>query len=168
MVKLSLIVAIAENGIIGKDGGLPWHISSDLKYFRKTTMGKPIIMGRKTFQSIGHPLPGRVNIVITRDTGFAAEGVITAHSLDMALEVGTSLALVKKIDEIMVIGGAEIYRLTLPDADRLYLTRVHGEVEGDTHFPALDPDNWLEYSSERFPAGEKDSHDYSLIILDRV
>lgn len=167
-VKLSLIVAMAENGVIGKDNDLPWKISSDLKYFKEKTMGKPIIMGRKTFQSIGRPLPGRVNIVITRDTTFAVEGVITAHTLDMALDVGKNMALVKGVDEVMVIGGAQIYELCLPDADRLYLTRVHGEVEGDTIFPALNSDDWLEGSSERCTAGEKDSHDYSLIVLDRV
>ncbi|MCK5425721.1 MAG: dihydrofolate reductase [Emcibacter sp.] len=168
MVKLSLIVAMAENGVIGKDNDLPWKISSDLKYFKKMTIGKPIIMGRKTFQSIGKPLPGRVNIVITRDKNFSAEGVITALSLEMALDVGMNMAKVKKVGEVMVIGGAQIYELCLPDADRLYLTRVHGDVEGDTVFPALNGDDWLEASSEKFTAGEKDSHDYSLIVLDRI
>ncbi len=168
MVKLSLIVAVAENGVIGKDNDLPWKISSDLKYFKEKTMGKPIIMGRKTFQSIGRPLPGRVNIVITSDTTFASEGVITALSLEMALEVGMNMALVKKVDEVMVIGGAQIYNLCLPEADRLYLTRVHGDVAGDTIFPSLNSDDWLEASVERFTAGENDSHDYSLIVLDRV
>ncbi len=167
-VKLSLIVAVAENGVIGKDNGLPWKISSDLKYFKERTLGKPVIMGRKTFQSIGRPLPGRVNIVITRDASFAPDGVITALSLDMALDVGKNLALTKGVEEVMVIGGAQIYNLTLPDADRLYLTRVHGEVDGDTRFPPLNPDDWLEASSERHTAGEKDSHDYSLIVLDRI
>lgn len=168
MVKLSLIVAVAENGVIGKNNNLPWKLSSDLKYFKARTMGRPIIMGRKTYQSIGKPLPDRVNIVITRDVTFAEEGVITAHTLDMALEVGKNLALARGVDEVMVIGGAEIYALTLPDADRLYLTRVHGDVEGDVFFPDLDPDDWLEASHEHFGAGEKDSHDYSLIVLDRV
>lgn len=167
-VKLSLIVAVAENGVMGKDNDLPWKISSDMKYFKETTMGKPIIMGRKTFQSIGKPLPGRVNIVITRDRTFTAEGVITALSLEMALEVGMNMALVKSVDEVMVIGGAEIYELCLPDADRLYLTRVHGDVEGDTIFPSLNSEDWLEASRQRYNAGEKDSHDYSLIVLDRV
>lgn len=168
MVKLSLIVAVAENGVIGKDNDLPWKISSDLKYFKEKTMGKPIIMGRKTFQSIGRPLPGRPNIVITRDASFAPEGVITALGLEMALDVGKNLALAKGGDEVMVIGGAQIYELCLPDADRVYLTRVHGDVEGDTTFPALNSDEWLEGVSERFAAGEKDTHDYSLIVLDRV
>lgn len=168
MVKLSLIVAVAENGVIGNKNELPWKISSDLKYFKEKTMGKPIIMGRKTFQSIGRPLPGRVNIVITRDSGFVPEGVITAHTLEMALDVGKNMALVKGVDEVMVIGGAQIYDLTLPDADRLYLTRVHGDIEGDTFFPPLKSDDWLEAAVERHDAGEKDSHDYSLIVLDRV
>ncbi len=167
-VKLSLIVAMAENGVIGKDNGLPWKISSDLKYFRETTMGKPVIMGRKTFQSIGRPLPGRVNIVITRDVTFAPDGVITALSLDMALDVGKNLALAKGVEEVMVIGGAQIYELTLSDADRLYLTRVHGNMEGDTFFPPLNGDDWLEASRQRHAASEKDSHDYSLIVLDRL
>ncbi|NOZ42118.1 MAG: dihydrofolate reductase [Alphaproteobacteria bacterium] len=167
-VKLCLIVAMAENGVIGKDNRLPWHISSDLKYFKQKTLGKPVIMGRKTFQSIGRPLPNRTNIVLTRDVTFAPEGVIPAHTLDMALEVGRNMALVKKVNEVMVIGGAEIYRLTLPDADRLYLTRIHDEIDGDTTFPTLNSDDWLEGSCERFTAGEKDSHDYSLIILDRI
>ncbi|MCF8473137.1 MAG: dihydrofolate reductase [Emcibacter sp.] len=168
MVKLSLIVAISENGVIGKDNALPWKISSDLKYFKEKTMGKSVIMGRKTFQSIGRPLPGRTNIVITRDATFTAEGVITALSLEMALDVGLNLALSKGLDEVMVIGGAEIYNLCLPDADRLYLTRVHGEVSGDAYFPDLCGDDWLEQFHEKFKAGEKDSHDYSLIVLDRV
>lgn len=168
MVKLSLIVAVAENGVIGKDNDLPWKISSDLKYFKEKTMGKPIIMGRKTFQSIGRPLPGRPNIVITRDATFAPDGVITALSLEMALDVAKNLALAKGGDEVMVIGGAQIYELCLPDADRVYLTRVHGDVEGDAAFPDLNSDDWLEGVSERHSAGEKDSHDYSLIILDRV
>ncbi len=167
-VKLSLIVAVAENGVIGKNNGLPWKISSDLKYFKETTMGKPIIMGRKTFQSIGRPLPGRVNIVITRDTTFAPEGVITAHTLEMALDVGLNMALAKGVDEVMVIGGAEIYKLCLPEADRLYLTRVHGDVSGDTLFPSLNGEDWLEAAHKRYKAGENDSHDYSLVVLDRI
>ncbi len=168
MIKLCLIVAITENGVIGKDNDMPWKISSDLQYFKKITMGRPIIMGRKTYQSIGRPLPGRVNIVVTRDTNFAEEGVITAHSLDMALEVGKSLAEAKGLKEVMVIGGAQIYALCLPEADRLYLTRIHARIEGDTYFPDLDEKEWLEYSSEHHVACEKDSHDFSFKVLDRI
>lgn len=168
MIKISLIVAAAENGIIGKDNDMPWKISSDLQYFKKITMHKPIIMGRKTFDSIGKPLPGRVNIVITRDVTFTADGVITAHSVDMALDVAKSMAEVKGLKEVMVIGGAQIYALCLPEADRLYLTRIHAEIDGDTYFPDLKAEEWLEYSSERHVAGEKDSHDYSFMVLDRI
>ena len=168
MIKTSLIVAVSENGIIGKDNDMPWKISSDLQYFKKVTMDKPVIMGRKTFESIGKPLPGRVNIVITRDTNFTAEGVITAHSVDMALDVAKSMAEVKKLKEVMVIGGAQIYELCLPEADRLYLTRIHAEIDGDTSFADLNPKDWIEYSREDHKAGDKDSHDYSFIVLDRV
>lgn len=168
MVKVSLIVAAAENGIIGKDNDMPWKISSDLKYFKKTTLYKPVIMGRKTFESIGKPLPDRTNIVITRDTSFTREGVITAHSLEMALDVATGMAEVRGQREIMIIGGAQIYALSLPIADRLYLTRIHAEIEGDASFPDLDEKEWLEYSREDHEKGEKDSHDYSFIVLDRL
>ncbi|MDG1021544.1 MAG: type 3 dihydrofolate reductase [Emcibacteraceae bacterium] len=166
MVKVSLIVAAATNNTIGKDNDMPWKISSDLKYFKKVTMNKPVIMGRKTFESIGKPLPGRANIVITRDTTFTQEGVITAHSLEMALDVAHGMADVKK--EIMIIGGAQIYALTLPIADRLYLTRIHADIDGDAHFPELDEKDWLEYSREDHEKGEKDSHEHSFIVLDRI
>lgn len=168
MVKVSLIVAAATNNTIGKDNDMPWKISSDLKYFKKVTMNKPVIMGRKTFESIGKPLPGRANIVITRDTTFTQEGVITAHSIEMALDVARGMADVKKEKEIMIIGGAQIYALTLPIADRLYLTRIHADIEGDAHFPELDEKEWLEYSREDHEKGEKDSHDHSFIVLDRI
>lgn len=168
MIKTSLIVAAAENGVIGKDNEMPWKISSDLQYFKKITMDKPIIMGRKTFDSIGRPLAGRVNIVITRDTAFARAGVITAHSVEMALEVAKGMAEHKKLKEVMVIGGAQIYALCLPEADRLYLTRIHADIEGDAHFPELDASEWLEYSRESHTASEKDSHDFSFIVLDKL
>lgn len=168
MIKTSLIVAVTENGIIGKNNAMPWKISSDLQYFKKITLQKPVIMGRKTFLSIGKPLVNRTNIVITRDTSFSVEGVITAHSVDMALDVGKNIAEVKGLSEVMVIGGAQIYALTLPYADRLYLTRIHANIDGDAHFPALDENEWIKYSAERHVAGENDSHDYSFIVLDRI
>ncbi|MFC7049071.1 dihydrofolate reductase [Emcibacter nanhaiensis] len=167
-VKVSLIVAMAENRVIGKDNTLPWRISSDLQYFKEKTMGKPVIMGRKTFDSIGQPLPGRTNIVITRDTSFGPEGVIPAFEPEMALDVGQSLAAAKGLEEVMVIGGAQIYDLVMPQADRLYLTLVKGQVEGDALFPEFEHHEWLEYSREDRLAGEKDSHDYSLLVLDRL
>ncbi|WP_321397896.1 type 3 dihydrofolate reductase [Emcibacter sp.] len=168
MIKLSLIVAMAENRVIGRDNALPWKISSDLKYFKEKTLGKPVIMGRKTFDSIGRPLPDRTNIVITRDTSFAPDGVIPAFELEMALDVAKNLAQAKGVDEVMVIGGAQIYDLVLPQADRLYMTHVKGEVEGDAWFPQLNHKEWVEYSRVDHPAGEKDSHAFSLLVLDRL
>ncbi|WP_417319502.1 type 3 dihydrofolate reductase [Emcibacter sp.] len=168
MVKISLIVAMAENRVIGKDNALPWHISSDLKYFKEQTMGKPVIMGRKTYESIGKPLPGRTNIVITRDTSFSPEGVIPAFELEMALDVAQGIAEAKGLDEVMVIGGAQIYELVLPQANRLYLTLVRGDVEGDAWFPELEMSEWVEHSREDHQAGEKDSHAYSILVLDRI
>ena len=167
MVLISLIAAVSENGVIGKDNDMPWHISSDLKYFKKVTQGKPVIMGRKTFQSIGKPLAGRTNIVITRDTSYAPEGVIIAFTIDMALEIAVNMAQASGGNEVMVIGGAQIYALTINKADRLYFTRVHGEMEGDAFFPEIIEDDWLELSAEHHKAGAKDSHDYSFIVLDR-
>ena len=137
-----LIVAAAENGVIGRDGKMPWHLPSELKYFRARTMGKPMIMGRKTFQSIGKPLPGRATIVVTRDMAFAAAGVVVTHSLDAALEMARKLVAASGTDEVMVIGGAEIFAQALPLAGRVYLTEIAASFEGDVFFPALDPRQW--------------------------
>ena len=167
-MRIALVVAMAENRVIGADGGLPWRLSSDLKYFKQVTMGKPIVMGRKTFASIGRPLPGRDNIVITRSAGFEADGVRVAGDVASALSLAHTLAKEKGANEICIIGGGEIYRQTLPMADRVYLTEVHMTVEGDTVFPDLDPSDWREVSREAHEAGEKDSADFSLVVLDRV
>lgn len=167
-MRTALIVAVAESGVIGRAGGLPWHLSGDLKRFRALTVGKPVLMGRKTFESIGRPLPGRPNIVITRSPGFAPQGVQVAGDLDRALDFARRLAASCECDECMVIGGAAIYEATLPHADRLYLTEVHARIEGDTHFPAIDPAQWREIARERIAAGEKDDHDYSFVTLDRI
>ena len=139
---LSLIVAVAENGVIGKDGGLPWRLSSDLKAFRRLTMGKPIVMGRRTFQSIGKPLDGRDNIVVTRDPHFEVPGVSAVATIDEALTLARILATTRGAGEVMVIGGADIYETLLPLADRIYLTRVHASPQGDRHFPPLEPAEW--------------------------
>ena len=167
-MRIALVVAMAENRVIGADGDLPWRLSSDLKYFKQVTMGKPIVMGRKTFESIGRPLPGRDNIVITRNAEFAADGVRVAGDVAAALGLAHTLAKEKGADEICVIGGGEIYRQTLPMADRVYLTEVHMTVEGDTVFPELDPADWREVSREAHEAGERDSSGFSLVVLDRM
>ncbi|MDL2408834.1 dihydrofolate reductase [Rhizobium calliandrae] len=154
----TILVAVSRNGIIGRDGDMPWRLSSDLKRFKAMTLGKPVIMGRKTFQSIGKPLPGRPNVVISRDPGFAAEGVETAHSLKEAIDVAGRLAEESGVDEICVIGGGEIYRQAISLADRLSITHVEAEVDGDTSFPAIDPALWQIESELAVPAGEKDNY----------
>lgn len=140
-VVVSLIVARAENGVIGVNGALPWHISEDLKFFKAQTVGKPIIMGRKTYESIGKPLPRRTNIVVTRDKAWTAEGVVVAHDVPIALALGYEDALRTGVEEMMVIGGAEIYAQALPHAHRIYLTEVHRAYEGDTKL-AFDLSGW--------------------------
>ncbi|PLX33903.1 MAG: dihydrofolate reductase [Hyphomicrobiales bacterium] len=167
-MRISLIVAAAENGIIGAEGGMPWRLSGDLRMFRRVTMGKPVIMGRRTFQSLPKALDGRDNIVITRQADFAAGGAVPAGSPDEALAMATRFAASRDADEICVIGGAQIYREFLPRAQRIYLTRVHAYPEGDTRFPELDMTAWREVSSEFHQAGDKDSADYSFIVLDRA
>lgn len=167
-MKLAILVAIAGNGVIGRDGGLPWRLSSDLKRFKADTMGKPIIMGRKTWASIGRPLPGRLNIVVTRDRGFRAEGAEIAGSLEEAITLATVRArCMAGADEICVIGGGEIYRQALPLADRLYVTHVLADVDGDTRFPPIDPALWHQVQATDVPPGEKDSHATRYTVYER-
>lgn len=167
-MHISLIVAVAENGVIGKDGKLPWHLSSDLKTFRRLTMGKPMVMGRRTFQSIGKPLDGRENIVVTRDPHFAPEGVSVTDSIADALTLARVLARTGgPDDEIMIIGGAKVYESVMDVADRIYLTRVHAAPEGDRTFPDPDPAMWQEVSREPLPQGPKDQYASTLIVLER-
>lgn len=166
-IELAVIVAAAENGIIGRNNALPWHLPEDLRYFKRTTMGKPIVMGRKTYESIGRPLPGRTNIVITRSLGWGAEGVSVVHSLDEALSLAQDVALTEGATELMVIGGAEIYDTALPLADRLYLTEVHANVEGDARLPQVDWTAWREVSRERHKASEDNPYDYSFAVFER-
>lgn len=167
-MMLSVVVAVAENGIIGRDGGLPWKLSSDLKTFRRLTIGKPIVMGRLTFQSIGKALDGRDNIVVTRDPSFGAPGISVTDSVDEALTLARVLATTRGADEVMVIGGSDLFAATLPIADRIYLTRVHANVAGDRHFPDLAPSEWREMSRESLPHGPRDDHPSTLIVYDRV
>ncbi len=167
-MKLSLIVAVAENGVIGRDGGLPWRLSSDLKTFRRLTMGKPLIMGRRTFNSIGKPLDGRDNIVVTRDPLFEVAGVSACATVAEAVTLGRVLAATRGADEIMVIGGAQIYAAVLPVADRIYVTQVHAAPPGDRHFPSLDKSVWGEVSREDLPKGARDDYAATLIVYERV
>jgi len=165
MISLALIVAVAENGVIGRKNALPWRLPEDMRYFKRVTMGKPIIMGRKTFESIGKPLPGRTNIVITRNPAFQTEGVNVVSSLAAALELATHIAQRDGAEEAVVIGGAEIYQVALPQADRLYLTEVHAVVEGDAVLPEIDWSQWREVGRERHAA---QPFDYSFVRYERV
>jgi dihydrofolate reductase len=153
-MKISLIAAMGENRAIGANGKIPWHLPADFKHFKEVTMGHPIIMGRKTFESIGRPLPGRANIVITRDPAYVRDGVIAAASPDAALAAAGSAA---GGEEVFVIGGAEIYKLFLPQADRVYLTKVAGTFKGDAFFPELDEAEWEAILDEEHAADEKNA-----------
>jgi dihydrofolate reductase len=168
MMDIAIYVAIAENGVIGREGGLPWRLSSDLKRFKADTMGKPIVMGRKTWEGIGRPLPGRLNIVVTRDPAFRAEGAETVRSLEDAIALARARGrCMAGADEICVIGGGEIYRQALPLADRLHVTHVLAEVEGDTRFPDIDSKIWRAVRAFDVPAGEKDSHATRYMVYER-
>ncbi len=158
---ISMIVAMGENRLIGRDNGLPWHLPADLKFFKATTMGKPMIMGRKTFDSIGRPLPGRRTIVVTRNADWSHEGVEVASSLDDAFK------FTEGEDEVMVVGGAQIYEQALAKADRLYVTEVALSPEGDAYFPEISDTEWGVASRERHP-GEADTPAYSFVTYDRI
>jgi dihydrofolate reductase len=165
---VSIIAAVAENGVIGRDGDLPWRLSSDLRRFKEITLGKPVVMGRKTWDSIGRPLPGRANIVVSRNADFVADGADVAADIDAALEIARRRAAETGADEIFVIGGAALYEAALGLAGRLYLTEVQAAVSGDTHFPDVDCALWREIARETRPAGEKDDHPHAFVTLERV
>lgn len=165
--QICLIVAIAENGVIGRDGKMPWHLPAELKYFRERTIGKPVIMGRKTFQSIGKPLPGRDNIVITRDATFSAAGVVSVGSIEAAVAEAQAAAAASGATEIMVIGGADIYRQSLPLADRVYLTLIAALPEGDATFPALDEREWRLVQEKSIQQGDAATFDASARVYER-
>jgi dihydrofolate reductase len=168
MIPLTLIVAVADNGVIGRDNQMPWRLSTDLKRFRALTMGKPVVMGRKTFQSIGKPLDGRTTIVVTRDPSFAAPGVVVAPSLTAALACARGDALRRGADAIMVAGGADIYAQALPLADALAVTFVHATPEGDRRFPAIDSEVWQEVERSEHAAGPKDSAPFAFAAYRRA
>ena len=167
-MKIAIVVAMSTNRVIGRDNKLPWHIPGDLKFFKRTTMGKPVVMGRKTFESIGKPLPGRDNIVITRQRDWRAEGVRVVHDIQDALKLARDLAETAGADEVAIIGGAEIYREILEQVDRLYVTQVQAWIEGDAIFPEVDWEEWQETSREDFDAEDPNPFDYSIIVYDRL
>ncbi|MCH2558928.1 MAG: dihydrofolate reductase [Alcanivorax sp.] len=167
-IRLAMMAAKASNDVIGRDNKLPWYLPNDLKYFKQATLGKPIIMGRNTWESLKRPLPGRTNIVITRQRQYPAEGAKVVATLEQALELAEHVALIDGQDEVVVIGGAQIYALALPRADRLYLTEVHAEVPGDTYFPAVDAAQWREIGREDFQAEGPNPYDYSFVVYERA
>jgi len=167
-IHIYLIAAVAENNVIGANGDMCWKIKSELQYFKKTTVGYPVIHGRKSFESLGAPLPGRANIVITRDRNYAAEGIIVVHSLEDALALGKDIAAKDGKEAVFIAGGAEIYRATLPLAQRLYLTEVHMKPEGETRFPAFDRSAWRETKREFHTALPGESADYTITVLERI
>lgn len=160
-MKISAIVAISQNNVIGQNNQLPWHLPADLQHFKSITMGKPILMGRKTFQSIGRPLPGRQNIILTQDKNFIAKDCIIAHSIAEALQ------MVAKQPEIFIIGGAALFVEMLPHIDTLYLTLIHHTFEGDTFFPVLNKEDWQEIERTDFVADERNPYPFSFITLKR-
>lgn len=163
-MKVSLVAAVAENGVIGNKNKIPWNLPADLKNFRRITLGHHLIMGRKTHESIGRVLSGRTNIVITRNRNYKSKGCIIVHTLDEALK----LTRKAKGKEAMVIGGGQIYKQALPLATRVYLTRVKANVAGDTYFPKIESSNWKEINCEQYPADDKNQYRYEFCILERV
>ncbi len=159
---ISVIVAVAENNVIGKDNKLIWHLPEDLKYFKKLTMGCPIIMGRKTYESIGRPLPGRLSIIVTRNKDFSAEGCVVVHTLQSAVEFA------KNYNEIFIIGGAQLYSEAIHLADRIYYTKVHHSFEGDVYFPSIDKNLWVLSERIDMKADEKNKYDYSFLTYNRI
>ena len=165
---IALVVARARNGVIGRDGSLPWRLRSDLQRFKAVTLGKPCIMGRKTWDSLPlKPLPGRLNLVLSKDESFEPKGALACLTLDEAIEIAREQAVDDGVDEVCVIGGAGLFAATLPRAKRLYLTEVEAEPGGDVLFPPFDETAWTEVSCEAVPAGEKDDHAFAFRVLER-
>jgi len=167
-MELVLIAAVAENGVIGRDGGMPWRLKSDLRHFRALTLGKPVVMGRRTFHSLPGPLKGRTNIVLSRDPAFAAPGIVVAPDLDRGLEVARGDALRRGASAIMVIGGSHLFSTLMPRADRLEITTVHARPDGDTHFPAIEARQWHEVARSAHAAGPDDSAPFTCLTYRRA
>ena len=167
-MRVALIAAVAKNGVIGSDGVIPWRLPGDLKHFKEITMGKPLVMGRRTYESIGYPLPGRFNIVLSRNKSFLAGGVTVTHDLNYAFKIAEDEASKSEVEEIMVIGGSKIYRETMPLAQRLYITEIHNTFDGDVTFPKINPIKWKELSRLHVSSDKNETCDYSFVVLDRV
>jgi dihydrofolate reductase len=166
-LKVVLVAAVGENGVIGRDGQLPWRLRSDLQHFKNVTMNRPLIMGRKTYVSIGKALPGRTNIVLTRDAGFAAPGCVGATSLEQAFDMARADAAARGVDDVMIIGGSDVFTETMAVADRLEITRVHAAPDGDVFFPAIDPQHWRETRREHHARGPHDDTDFTILTYER-
>jgi len=170
-MKIALIVAMTRNLVIGKDNKMPWHLPEDLKYFKRVTLNKPVVMGRNTFESIGKPLPQRTNIIVSRNTDYKVAGAIVVQSVEQALQMVADLyhtIEAPEDSEVMIIGGAQIYAQTLALAQRLYLTEIQAEIDGDTSFPVFDRTEWQEVAREEHPATADNPHPYNFLVLDRL
>jgi dihydrofolate reductase len=166
-MNILIVAAVAENGVIGRGNALPWRLKSDMLHFRALTMGKPVVMGRKTYRSIGKPLAGRSTFVVSRDRGFAAPGIVVAPSLEAALAAARADAAKRNVDTIAVIGGADIYAQAMPLATRLAITHIHKRVEGDAFFPAIHPNAWREVDRSEHPAGADDEAAFAFVTYER-
>ena len=162
-----MIAAVAENGVIGAAQTIPWRIPSDFAYFKRTTMGKPMVMGRKQFETVGKPLPGRTNIIVSRQAGYQPEGTLVFASIDAALAAARDIAAADGVDEIMIIGGGELYAQTMARADRLYISHVDLQPEGDVRFPAIVPEDWVVVDVPEVTPSEKDSASYRVKVYER-
>jgi len=167
-VRIALIAAVAKNGVIGRDGGIPWRLPSDMRFFKATTMGKPIVMGRKQYETVGRALPGRSNIVISRQKGYQPDGVIVIDDFDAALDHARAIAAADGASEVMVIGGGEIYAKALPVADRLYLSHVDLAPEGEVFFPEVDYSQWRVIETPEVVRSDKDEAGYTIRVWERV
>lgn len=166
-VPVAMIAAVAANGVIGAEGDMPWRLPTDFAFFKRMTLGKPLIMGRKTFESIGKPLPGRTNIVVTRQDPFRPDGVLVAHDLGAALERAQAIAAADGAAEVMIGGGETIYRAAMQETDRLYITHVDLSPEGDTRFPPIDPAVWEVEAEPEIVPGERDAARFHIVIYRR-
>jgi dihydrofolate reductase len=166
-IRIAMIAGVAQNGVIGSEQTIPWRIPSDMVFFKKTTLGKPIVMGRKQYETVGRPLPGRTNIVVTRQRGYQPDGVLVVHDIDAALEKAKEIAAADGVDEIMIIGGGELYAQLMDRADRLYITDIDLSPEGDVRFPAIAPEQWTVVDLPEVAPSPKDEASYRVKVYER-